>query len=217
MYKISKYSLLYEKDFMTDKKEKTQQIIKDTALKLFATLGYNATTTALIAHEAIVSEAIIFKYFKNKEGLLKAISEYALDEIIENISLIPLVKNLKQAQEYPLYEFLKSVIVERLSFLEKNFELTKLILIEMQYSESLQARVRNILFPKAFQVVDSIKNILIEKAEITELKACAVIRIILGVIESYALQKYVFNLEISEQELNQEINEILNILQKGCA
>ena len=54
---------------MTDKKES----ILDSALELFANQGYNAVSTSKIAQHAGVSEGLIFKHFKNKQGLLDAI------------------------------------------------------------------------------------------------------------------------------------------------
>lgn len=54
--------------------EKQQNILK-AALKLFASEGYNATSTSKVAREACVSEGLIFRHFVNKEGLLKAIIE----------------------------------------------------------------------------------------------------------------------------------------------
>ena len=54
---------------MTEK----QQNIFDTALNLFAEHGVDATSTSKIAIAAGVSEGLIFRHFKNKEGLLNAI------------------------------------------------------------------------------------------------------------------------------------------------
>ena len=54
---------------MTKKKEKILQ----TALKLFAENGYAWTSTSSIAKEAEVSEALVFRHFSSKEGLLEAV------------------------------------------------------------------------------------------------------------------------------------------------
>lgn len=54
---------------MTDKKV---NILK-AALELFATNGYNSTSTSKIAKQAGVSEGLIFRHFDNKKGLLDAI------------------------------------------------------------------------------------------------------------------------------------------------
>lgn len=58
---------------MTEKQEK----ILFTALELFATVGYHATSTSKIARKAGVSEALIFRHFENKDGLLQAILNIA--------------------------------------------------------------------------------------------------------------------------------------------
>ena len=54
---------------MTEKQEN----ILEAALRLFASEGYNATSTKKVAKEAGVSEGLIFRHFGNKEGLLMAI------------------------------------------------------------------------------------------------------------------------------------------------
>ncbi len=43
------------------------------ALELFAKEGFNATSTSKVAKKAGVSEGLIFRHFKNKNGLLEAI------------------------------------------------------------------------------------------------------------------------------------------------
>ncbi len=62
--------------------EKQLNIIK-TALTLFANEGYNAVSTSKIAQQALVSEGLIFRHFKNKQGLLEAIIRQAEEKLIE--------------------------------------------------------------------------------------------------------------------------------------
>jgi len=69
---------------MTDKQEK----ILTAALELFAKEGYSATSTSKIAKRAGVSEGLIFRHFKNKEGLLQAIigqAEEKLKQVFSDI------------------------------------------------------------------------------------------------------------------------------------
>lgn len=56
---------------MTERQEK----ILRAGLRLFATDGFSSTSTSKVAREAGVSEGLIFRHFKNKEGLLQAIME----------------------------------------------------------------------------------------------------------------------------------------------
>lgn len=201
---------------VSTKKEKTMQSIMDTAINLFSTLGYNATTTALIAREAHVSEAVIFKYYKNKENLLKEISSIAITQIIENISIIPFLKNVEASKGYPLKDFIRSIIQESLDFLYKNNELIKLLLLEMQYSENLKIQIKDLVFPKVHEVFDFIKKIIADKAKISDERAEAIMRIQLGVMGSIVFQKYLLNIEISNDEINRQVEEIISIIQKGC-
>lgn len=70
---VSNYSLIV----MTEKQEK----ILLTALQLFGTEGYHAVSTSKIAKQAGVSEALIFRHFENKEGLLNAIMDKAKEKL----------------------------------------------------------------------------------------------------------------------------------------
>ena len=59
---------------MTEK----QTRILQTALKLFAQQGFDSTSTSKVAVEAGVSEGLIFRHYKNKQGLLDAIIEQGM-------------------------------------------------------------------------------------------------------------------------------------------
>ena len=62
---------------MTEKQEK----ILESALELFATNGYDGTSTSKVAARAGVSEGLIFRHFGNKEGLLQAIMTMGLERL----------------------------------------------------------------------------------------------------------------------------------------
>ena len=79
--------------------------ILNSALKLFAEQGFRATTTSQISSHAGVSEALIFRHYKNKEGLLQAILTHAKDKIQQLVDHFRLEKDPKQRLrtmlEYP--------------------------------------------------------------------------------------------------------------------
>lgn len=66
------------KPLAASRKEK----IVSAALFLFAENGYESTSTKLIAHQADVSEALIFKHFENKDNLLHYIIKAGYRRII---------------------------------------------------------------------------------------------------------------------------------------
>ena len=54
--------------------------IINSAVSLFATQGFHAASTRSIAQKAGVSEGLIFRHFKNKEGLLEKILEITIEK-----------------------------------------------------------------------------------------------------------------------------------------
>src|SRR5262245_24158350 len=52
------------------KKQRTQQLISETARRLFSERGFEQVTIAEIAREAEVSEPTVFNYFPSKEDLV---------------------------------------------------------------------------------------------------------------------------------------------------
>jgi AcrR family transcriptional regulator len=67
------------------KKERTRQLIADTARRLFAERGFEAVPVAEIAREAEVSEATVFNYFPTKEDIFYGRLEAFEDELLASI------------------------------------------------------------------------------------------------------------------------------------
>src|SRR3954466_12742922 len=69
------------------KKQRTRQLIAETARGLFAERGFDQVTVAEIAREAEVAQATVFNYFPTKEDLfysrLEAFEEQLLTAIRE--------------------------------------------------------------------------------------------------------------------------------------
>jgi AcrR family transcriptional regulator len=67
------------------KKQRTRQLIADTARRLFAERGFEAVPVAEIAQEAEVSEATVFNYFPTKEDIFYSRLEAFEDEMLASI------------------------------------------------------------------------------------------------------------------------------------
>ena len=107
------------------KKEQTEELIKETAKKLFFVDGKFDATTQEIADEAGVNRTLINYYFRSRDNLLNIIFEEAKEvelkksEIIENDALSArekiekfVEKSLETGLKYP---FLETYIVSQMN------------------------------------------------------------------------------------------------------
>jgi AcrR family transcriptional regulator len=67
------------------KKQRSRELIADTARRLFAEQGFEAVPVSEIAREAEVSEATVFNYFPTKEDLLYYRMEAFEEELLASI------------------------------------------------------------------------------------------------------------------------------------
>lgn len=65
-------------------------IIYDTAVSLFASQGYESTTTLQVAREVGVTEPAVFYHFKNKNTLFSTILEKALKIYLNRLEMVAL-------------------------------------------------------------------------------------------------------------------------------
>jgi AcrR family transcriptional regulator len=198
---------------MKNKKEFTKQKIMSAAIKLISLNGFNATTTASIAKEAGISDTIIFKYFRDKQTLLQEIVQRALGQLLDNIEIMPLLEKVELSKDYPTRDFLKTILMDRFEFLENNFELVKIVLMEIQYSEELKILVEKKLFGTLNEIVGIVERVLAAKMEISVDKARVVLRICFGSVITCVLQKHFLAMRIDPSFVEQEIDKVLDILE----
>ncbi|HBE43015.1 MAG TPA: hypothetical protein DDW27_17790 [Bacteroidales bacterium] len=68
-------------------REEKKALIMDTALSLFANLGYHATTINNIAKHAGISKGLLYNYFTGKEELLTEIIEKSVFELYKSFDI----------------------------------------------------------------------------------------------------------------------------------
>ncbi len=204
-----------EERYILKKSEKTKKKIIESAIKLISQYGYAATTTAQIAKEAGISEATLFKYFKDKETLLREVINIALIQIINFVALSPLKENIKKSKDLKASEFLRTIINERLELLDKNFDLLKIILIEIQYNDSLKKEVTKVMVPKFCKTKGLVEKILMRKTDISKSMAKGITRLVIGTLLTFLYQKYILGLEMSNEEVKEEIENVLNVIKKS--
>ena len=196
-------------------KEHTQELVLNTATKLFCSLGYAGTTTSLIAAQAGISEATIFKHFQSKDNLLHQIGSSAVCQISDWFSCEPLQLALNSSQSDSLRPFIESLLLERLHFIDEHFEPVKLLLIEMQYSPAMKEKFTKHLLPKIYEHFSQVRHLLMARAPITEDQAEAIIRLLGGLVVTFILQKYLFDITLTDEDIRNQMDYSLNLLEES--
>lgn len=196
-------------------KEQTQELVLHTATKLFCSLGYAGTTTSLIAAKAGVSEATIFKYFQSKDNLLHQIGSSAVGQIGDWFSCEALDMALVSSKSSSLHPFIEALLLERLHFIDEHFEPVKILLIEMQYSPAMKEKFTKQLLPKIYEHFGHIRHLLMAKAPITEEQAETIIRLLGGLVVTFILQKYLFDITLTDDEIREQMDYSLNLLEES--
>ena len=84
----------------------TKERLLEAALDLFSQRGYSATSVDEIAESIGIKGPNIYKYFKGKEALLYAITDYSVTKYKEkmsmNIDISKLVHNKEELREFSL-------------------------------------------------------------------------------------------------------------------
>jgi len=75
------------KEQFTHIRNEKQNLIMDTALRLFATKGFETTSVSAIAKEAGISKGLMYNYFKSKEDLLKNIIIGNMSQFLEYLQI----------------------------------------------------------------------------------------------------------------------------------
>ena len=195
---------LEEADYPQGKKK-----IMRSAVDLMSTKGYNGTSTLHIAEHAGLSQATLFKYFKTKVDLLTAI----LHPVVPGLfgSFFDELLTFETTEEKVHY-----LVHNRMTYLQKNRALMKIILHEMFSNNKLrheQIFIWNTIQDKLLALH---KELLADPRINPEITIPQMVRICVGPLLAYFSQLYIVgdNSEIREEDLDLLEKQILGGLWK---
>ena len=116
-----------QKEDLTERR-KTQ--IAEAAVKVFVKKGYEGSTTKEIAKKARVSEGTIFRYFKTKKDILLYVINLLTERVIAELN--------REIEDMKIPRSIKNDIKASLSINNKNYDMFKVVIYEIQFHKDLQ-------------------------------------------------------------------------------
>ncbi|ATF56529.1 MULTISPECIES: TetR/AcrR family transcriptional regulator [Streptococcus] len=180
-----------------------------SSLKLFSEIGFENTTASLISKEAGVSEGTVFSYFKTKEGILEAILSTFLEQVIPDVIADFSGKKFTANQEsFPL--FLRSIVRDRLVFIQKNQMQVKILLSRSFIDKTISDQLGNVIVHSIIKPISPVLNQFKEKGVIRVWSNERIVRYILALSLSYALPMMLNDNE--DVNIDETVNEIVECL-----
>ncbi|GAB6146050.1 TetR/AcrR family transcriptional regulator [Desulfocicer niacini] len=165
--------------------------------------NFNAITTALIAKEAGVTEGLIYKYFRDKKGLL-------FELLGENITLFNHALTAKLDKKDTAVQKLKTFITTTTKAYLKNRVFGRILLLEVRNTpEYFQSSAHATMTALEKSIHDIILDGMAGGEIRKDIDSKVLLKTMVGAIEHASLDAIIFNREINSVAVTSQINEIV--------
>ncbi len=164
---------------------------------------FSAITTSEIARTAGVTEALIYKYFKDKRDLLHEVLREYLEGFVSQI--LKEIKNVKSTKKR-----LRKLIQLHFSLYSKNRVFSRILTLEVRNFPAYFESPTYKLVKEYGDIILSIIEEGVRKGEIrNDVSPRCIRQFILGGIEHFILPRIIFDLEISEEAFTEDLCKLV--------
>ena len=164
---------------------------------------FNSITTADIARTSGVNEALIYRYFKDKRGLLHDVLAEYLEDYIEKIEFDR--KGVKGAANK-----LRQLIWDTIYLYQKDRVFAKILLLEVRnFSGYFESETYQIVRHYGKSLLNLIKEGVASGEFRDDISPSHIRQIILGCIEHLCLPAVIFHYDISPDKLTADICDVI--------
>lgn len=150
----------------------TKQRILDAAQRLFASRGYNGTTTRDLAAKAGVAEGTLFRHFENKKAILVEVATQGWVELLTDL--------LTELSEMGSYKAVAQVMRRRMMRMHKNADMMRVCFMEAQFHPDLRDRIQSEVIAKMSDVAEAFFETAMERGIYRRTNPKVVARVFLG-------------------------------------
>ncbi|BAY44649.1 TetR family transcriptional regulator [Scytonema sp. HK-05] len=150
----------------------TRTRILDAARRLFASQGFDGTTTRDLAQAAGVAEGTLFRHFPNKKAILVEVATQGWVDILTDL--------LTELSEMGSYKAVAQVMRRRMWNFHKNADLMRVCFMEAQFHPDLRDRIQSDVIVKMTDVAEAFFQTAMDKGIYRQMDATLVAKVFLG-------------------------------------
>jgi AcrR family transcriptional regulator len=150
----------------------TRTRILQAARRLFASQGFDGTTTRDLAQAAGVAEGTLFRHFPNKKAVLVEVATSGWVEILTDL--------LTELSEMGSYKAVAQVMRRRMWNFQKNSDLMRVCFMEVQFHSDLRDRIQSEVINKMTDVAEAFFQTAMDKGIYRQMDAKLVAKVFLG-------------------------------------
>ncbi|QGU00448.1 hypothetical protein SYNTR_1854 [Candidatus Syntrophocurvum alkaliphilum] len=179
-----------------------QDLIIESAAKVFAKKGYHNAKMGEIAAEAGIGKGTIYEYFSSKLQLFQEMMDQSLNKYFNKVVIDSLEK-------IPMEKRIQMLLQGHFQFCVENRELTRIIFWDTEIiDEELKDWAYNLRKEKESVMQDLIQSA-ISEGELRDIDANLVTQIITGVLGAMWAPIVLENKEFNIQKLSQEVTDLI--------
>jgi AcrR family transcriptional regulator len=150
----------------------TRTRILQAAQRLFASQGFDGTTTRDLAQAAGVAEGTLFRHFTNKKAILVQVATNGWVDILTDL--------LTELSEMGSYKAVAQVMRRRMWNLRKNADMMRVCFMEVQFHPDLRDRIQTEVITKMTDVAEAFFQTAMDKGIYRQMDANLVAKVFLG-------------------------------------
>ncbi|KOP22892.1 TetR family transcriptional regulator [Hapalosiphon sp. MRB220] len=186
----------------------TRGRILQAARRLFASQGFDGTTTRDLAQAAGVAEGTLFRHFANKKAILVEVATAGWVEILTDL--------LTELSEMGSYKAVAQVMRRRMWNMQKSADLMRVCFMEAQFHPDLRDRIQSEVIDKMTDVAEAFFQTAMDKGIYRQMDAKLVAKVFLGM---FAIAGFSHNTlmepDASPQQMQQMAEGLADIFLNG--
>ncbi|GAC1450538.1 MAG: TetR/AcrR family transcriptional regulator [Chamaesiphon sp.] len=152
--------------------EQTRTRILRTAQKLFASQGYEGTTTRNLAQGAGIAEGTVYRHFVNKKAILIEVVTQGWVELLTDL--------LTELSEMGTYQAVAQVMHRRMLHLRENADMMKVCFMEAQFHPDIHERIQSEIITKMTDVAEAFFETAMERGIYRRMNTKLIAQVFLG-------------------------------------